>query len=82
MKPHLFDLLLFRRFVFFRQYGDLLAVSAEPREVYHAVRFGVQCIITAAAYVKARMDVRSALSVQDVPGKDELSVSTFCTKAF
>ena len=59
-----------------RIYGNLLLVSALSLETYNAVDKSEQCIVTAAAYIVAGMDLGSALSVENVAGQNELSVSS------
>ena len=60
-----------------RASGLILAFSFEPD---HTVFQGEQRIISADAYIGARMDLGSALSVQNVAGLNKLAVRSLGPK--
>ena len=62
-------------------YRSLLPVSAETLETERAVNQCKQGIIAALAYVDTGMNPGTALTVDDVAGFDELTVSPLCAKA-
>lgn len=63
-------------------YADLSSASAFPFKTYHSIGCGEQRVIAASADINARMDFRSALTVNNVSRFDELSVGAFCTETF
>lgn len=62
-------------------YRNLLLVSALSLKSYNTVYSSEQGIITAATYVQTRMDLGSALSVQDVACQYELTISSLSAKS-
>lgn len=62
-------------------YRNLFLVSALSFKPYDTVCSSEQGIITAAAYVQTRMDLGSALSVQDVACQYELTVCSLGTQS-
>ena len=70
-------MLLFGCFGLFNELdAALLSVLAESLEADDTVSLGIQGIITADTDVFTRMDMCTALSVKDVAGLYELSVSS------
>lgn len=60
---------------------DLLAVLAQALETDNTVSLGKEGIVGADAHVLAGVNVRAALTHQDVAGLDELTVGTLGAKA-
>lgn len=59
---------------------NLLAVTAYTFKLNVAVDLCKKCVIRAAAYVIAGMNMGSALFNKNIAGLYELTVSTLCTK--
>lgn len=60
---------------------DLLAILAQALETDNTVSLGKEGIVGADAHVLAGVNVRAALTHQDVAGLDELTVGTLGAKA-
>ena len=60
---------------------DLLAVLAQTLETDNTVSLGKEGIVGADAHVLAGVNVRAALTHQDVAGQNELTVSTLGAQA-
>ena len=60
---------------------DLLAVLAQALETDNTVSLGKEGIVGADAHVLAGVNVRAALTHQNVAGQNELTVSTLGAKA-
>ena len=63
-----------------RIYRNLLLVSALPLETYYTIYQSKQGIVSSAADIYAGMDLGAALSVKDIAGQYELSVSSLGTQ--
>ena len=61
--------------------GNLLSVTSETLELHLAVNEREQSVIGADAYVVARVNVRAALSYENVARENELSVSALYTQS-
>lgn len=60
---------------------NLLFVSALSLESHNAINSGIQRIVAAAPYVDTWMDLSTTLSVENVAGQNELSVSPLGTQS-
>ena len=60
---------------------DLLAILAQALETDNTVSLGKEGIVGADAHVLAGVNVRAALTHQDVAGQNTLTVSTVGTQA-
>src|SRR5699024_2868932 len=61
---------------------DFFTVAANTFIFYNTVNFGEQCIISATTYVHARIDLCTALAVNDASAIDELTIGTLGAKSF
>lgn len=66
--------MLFSLFALVRVNAYLLLVSSLALEFYDTACKSKQCVVTAAANIVARMDLRASLAHEDIARKDILSV--------
>lgn len=68
---------MFRSLLCCRIDGNLFPISSFSLKSYNTIHQGKQCIVSTTSYIHAWMDLGSPLSVKNISGFYELSVSSF-----